>query len=482
MKTVSLKEPYSRISVSPEFTSVSGTSGLSLISPSQELHKVHSMSTNCLAASSTHIATARGSLIEVYEGQRLLYSLEKHSKPVKDLSWNTEGLLGSCSGDSKLFAWDSRQSVPAIEFSATRGVSINCLSWSRLSSNVLVSAHDTALKIWDTRLPFKSLATYKTAHPGKICLLDFHHIDANKLLTVGILNNLKLWKTSASKIQKLESVRTANPVIKALFAPAGNYIVYNLEHAEDTLWVLDTDSSTVKNWDVTCSGAIEDMDWAGDELLTLSVDSVVRYHEFVEQSFCGSKQEFSFKPSTEYEPSTFDREIQVVKDEPGVVIEQVGVSTRCCLVRVETEKHYLRCTVKFPVDYPYSPPELLLQESSIRNKLELRRLEKNIQKKLSSLARQSTVYLRDFFATLQEVLKKHSEGTTVNLVQELELEQVYVSGESLSVEGDEYSQSIPSASHLWTHSGHLIAFFTNKGIQLREDHEYDFFYGVKSIK
>ncbi|XP_031776715.1 GATOR complex protein WDR59-like isoform X2 [Nasonia vitripennis] len=100
------------------------------------------------------------------------HSLRAHTRVVSDLNWHPKDpdILATCSIDTYIHIWDIRdQRKPSLSLSAVAGASQ--VQWNVLSPNMLATAHDGDIKIWDQRKG-NSPAQYIAAHLTKMYGLD----------------------------------------------------------------------------------------------------------------------------------------------------------------------------------------------------------------------------------------------------------------------------------------------------------------------
>lgn len=79
-------------------------------------------------------------------------SLRAHTRVITDLNWHQTdpNLLASCSVDTFIHIWDLRDPRrPSLSLSAVAEASQ--VRWNRIGSNLLATAHDGDIKLWDQR-------------------------------------------------------------------------------------------------------------------------------------------------------------------------------------------------------------------------------------------------------------------------------------------------------------------------------------------
>jgi WD repeat-containing protein 59 len=63
--------------------------------------------------------------------------------------------------------------------------------WNKHNGNLLASAHDIQVEIWDLRK--SAPVTFITAHPTKIANIDWSPVAENELITCSADGTVKLW-------------------------------------------------------------------------------------------------------------------------------------------------------------------------------------------------------------------------------------------------------------------------------------------------
>ncbi|CAG9317459.1 unnamed protein product [Blepharisma stoltei] len=500
MTTVTLNEAYSIVAVYKDQIAVGGTNGISIVDLQGQQEHLSDIETQNLSWSKDGLlAASRGKVLDVYKGKELIWSVTKHIRNIRDIKWNDANLITSCSTDSKLFAWDIRTKEPAITFNATKGVGVYRLAWSHHSSDILASAHDTALKLWDARLPRKSLATVKAAHPGRILCLDWHHTDSSKLLSSGVLSYIKVWKSSSTNVSVLNSAQYHPPIVKTLFTPSSNRIVCVTEQSEGKLHILDADDLRPKLYYNLRSASIEDVAWGENKLIVLSADRVLNViegqaliEEKIKEDEDSAEEEFEGEVSNLYieEKGSISLEEELNKAEKkfrgqGMNIEDKGMGQRYCVVRISNERNYIRYLFKFPQDYPKSPPILTLQGFSIDVKEHIKSIEKKtlkISTNRSKNSQNSFIKLCDYILKSINKISPPPEmlfdGLEADIVQDEEdiIENTYRSA---------LISSCPASSgHCWHPSGKLFTFIcyrpTEQNTDENENTTDDFFEDIKA--
>ena len=89
----------------------------------------------------------------------------------------------------------------------------------------------------------------------------------------------------------------------------------------------------------------------------------------------------------------FEEEIKTLQQFPkeGIVIEDFGLGQRYCLIRVHNRREFLKYMATFPIDYPDSPPNFVLNSCSkyLSTSVpdEIKRLEMELHRKVKQLCR-----------------------------------------------------------------------------------------------
>ncbi|XP_017879158.1 GATOR complex protein WDR59 isoform X2 [Ceratina calcarata] len=170
-------------------------------------------------------------------------SLKAHTRVVSDLNWHPKepDILASCSIDTFIHIWDIRdQRRPTLSLSAVAGSSQ--VRWNTLSPNMLATAHDGDIKIWDQRKG-NSPMQYIAAHLTKIYGLDWCPFQQNQLATSSQDCTVKIFDISNPR--RAENILTTNsPVWRARYTPFGEglvtIVVPPLRRGENSLSLWNT--------------------------------------------------------------------------------------------------------------------------------------------------------------------------------------------------------------------------------------------------
>jgi WD40 repeat protein len=298
-----------------------------------------------------------GKKLCIRKDREATWTNDLHLRNVTDVSWRDTDVFSSGATDSQVFAWDRRQPNPSIVFNAPKGVSCYCLAWSPSSSHLLASSHDNAIKIWDARLPRKSLSTVKSAHTGRISSMEWSAEDNSLLLTADLLSSIKLWNVNGQQVLPVHQHVALSPIVKARFSPTSDLIVYALNQRENNLHKLHSEFRYLGSL-TTPKSHILDIEWHFSSLLTLSADRSLCFWSIGEEDssapslaqFAGRDLHLDMESFENYET-----EITYLRDNlqsPDVKLEEVNMAQRLCIVKLSNDDQFIRILAEFPIDYP----------------------------------------------------------------------------------------------------------------------------------
>ncbi|KAL0478615.1 WD repeat-containing protein [Acrasis kona] len=362
------------------------------------------------ASTSSYIANTLLDMIQIWDlsnaSTPLLSNFKAHNRTVTGLHWSPQdtNLLATCAADSVLSLWDIRDEnkTPVRQFN-TGGPSQ--LRWNPLSSNIIASAHDGEVRIWDIRRTDTHI-TFITAHLSTVLSLDWSPKHEDQLVTCGQDRQIKIWSYNQPKECKL-NVTTAQPVSRVRYTPFGQGLVtvsQKVDH-QVRLWSL-SNASEVTNINVFYghTDVVKSFDFRQDpnkstlhlsllllimtaQLITWSKDQTLRTWSFTPnmKEDCGdqiteglphrSPSVNNISTSLNAEPQspstnndehlmrkkinnqqpvvTYNQECNRINDLlPQVTIESISPRSRCCIFKIETSGAKLRLQVIFPLIYP----------------------------------------------------------------------------------------------------------------------------------
>lgn len=463
MLTIPLDQVYSCIAATKDKIAVCGKSGVSLLNSKYELSKISEVNSYSLSFSPLGLlGVCSGKNLEVYDNLNKIWNVEKHSRRVQDLSWSQSGLLASCSKDSKLLVWDLRTPQPCIAFNPTKGLGVYCVAWSRISSDIIASGHETALKLWDARLPKKALCTVRSAHPGRIIHLDWHY-SQNNLLSSSLLSTVKVWKTTSTNLAMVNSVQTYFQSIQTCFSPDNNRVLYISEKNDEKIHFLGGDDlKAISSFYI--GNTVEDMDWHDKSLAVLCADRMLKIVNFdgkdLEDRGENVVEVFSDSDAIECSISviSFEEEIKHLQDShrEGIVVEDIGYNNRYSLIRIHNDREFLRYMLTFPMDYPDSPPDFSLQSYSKYLSTtvpeELKRIDSELQKKSKWLCKSKSFTVQK----ICDFLVNH-----LNQITSTDGYEDFNDFLDAKLDYPNYSKNTPvSCIHSWHTSGELLIFIS----------------------
>ncbi|XP_076671649.1 WD repeat domain 59 isoform X3 [Andrena cerasifolii] len=253
-------------------------------------------------------------------------SLKAHTRVVSDLNWHPKepDIIASCSIDTFIHIWDIRdQRRPCSSFSAVAGSSQ--VRWNSLSSNMLATAHDGDIKIWDQRKG-NSPMQYIAAHLTKIHGLDWCPFQQNQLATSSQDCTVKVFDISNPR--RAESILTTNsPVWRARYTPFREglvtIVVPQLRRGENSLLLWNTTSLNAPIYTfVGHTDVVLEFQWRhqkienGDyELISWSKDQCLRIYKIDPflKKVCGHGIDDSASIYTQYSEDNNLRTLQSVQ-------------------------------------------------------------------------------------------------------------------------------------------------------------------------
>lgn len=219
-----------------------------------------------------------------------------HTRAITDINFHSKDpeMLATSSIDSYIHCWDMRNPRKPAQSFAEFFSGANQVKWSRHNENIIASAHDSRVFIWDKRKNSIPVAIIK-AHPLKVNGLDFSRTESNKLMTCSNDRTVKIWNFEKDLQNPVYTIATDFPVGRARFTPFGSgAVIMPSRGGRNSLSLVDikdkTGVSALKSeYDFTahtepvrefvwrsrgsCQNDIEDRDF---QLVTWSKDKDVR--------------------------------------------------------------------------------------------------------------------------------------------------------------------------------------------------------------
>ncbi|WRT65038.1 uncharacterized protein IL334_001980 [Kwoniella shivajii] len=121
-------------------------------------------------------------------------SIDAHSRAITDINWHAlnPNLMATVSMDAGIRGWDLRcWDRPFMRLCAW-GAAGTQVKWNRRHENVVATAHNSLVQIWDNRKGSVPLTTIH-AHDSKIYGIDWDRRDRDKLVTCSLDKTIKFW-------------------------------------------------------------------------------------------------------------------------------------------------------------------------------------------------------------------------------------------------------------------------------------------------
>eukprot|EP01132_Coremiostelium_polycephalum_P009040 gene9040-11073_t len=180
----------------------------------------------------------------------LLGQFNSHTRAISDLSWSLfdNNVLATTSADSFVNIWDLRSPKKAIKFKSLSSHILGAIQvkWNKFNSNVLASAHESNLMIWDLRKENQELNT--TVHSARVYGIDWSPHDPSEIITCSQDKTVKIWTYPNPKPKAI--ISTSNPVLRAKYLPVGKGIVTISDRGENhiRLWSLSDQSVPISTF------------------------------------------------------------------------------------------------------------------------------------------------------------------------------------------------------------------------------------------
>ncbi|KAH6855083.1 hypothetical protein B0I37DRAFT_423167 [Chaetomium sp. MPI-CAGE-AT-0009] len=151
------------------------------------------------------------------------HSLQAHSRAITDANFSAHhpDSLATCAVDGYVYCWDLRRPRQPVLAFCDWFAGATQVKYNRQDPNVLASAHDRWLHIWDAR---KSAEPVKTidAHTSKIYGIDWNRTVSTALVTCSLDKSIKFWDYGKDDEKPQRVIRTDFPVWRARHTPFGH--------------------------------------------------------------------------------------------------------------------------------------------------------------------------------------------------------------------------------------------------------------------
>ncbi|CAB0044631.1 unnamed protein product [Trichogramma brassicae] len=301
------------------------------------------------------------------------HNLKAHTRVVSDLNWHPKDpdILATCSIDTYIHIWDIRdQRKPSLSLSAVAGASQ--VRWNALAPNMIATAHDGDVKIWDQRKG-NSPVQYIAAHLTKIYGLDWCPFQQSQLATSSQDSTVKFFDTSNPR--RAESILTTNsPVWKARYTPFGEglvtIVVPQLRRGENSLLLWNTSNlSTPIYTFVGHTDVVLEFQWRHPksrnyqsvqelELQDSTNEREINYTvKKPDHLTLNNDHETSVDPDVQSptQPKTLQQEFSLINmNIPNIEVNAMDAADRSCTVTASNKNYNVVLKVNFPGNYPYS--------------------------------------------------------------------------------------------------------------------------------
>ncbi|XP_037051412.1 GATOR complex protein Wdr59 [Bradysia coprophila] len=352
-------------------------------------HEVSSAEWAICEHSQEYCALATSQLIEVITWRSghptLIHSLRAHTRVITDIDWHMKHphLLASCSIDTFTHLWDLRDPrKPILSLSAVCMSGATQVGFNRVSGNLLATAHDGDLRIWDQRMGSCPIQ-YITAHLSRIHGINWSHYYETHLTTASQDGTVKYFDINNPRRAE-RIITTSSPVWRARYTPFADglvtVIVPHLGRGENSLllWNNSKQSAPICSF-VGHTDVVLDFAWrpkrnqssSDMELITWSRDQSVRVWRIDEalQKQCESPQpeddafESSNRLNVPSKPSrnrtqpscSLQHEFSLLNTNiPHIDVEVLDPIKRNATLRITVNGLVIMLQVTFPITYPDS--------------------------------------------------------------------------------------------------------------------------------
>ncbi|KAL2180905.1 uncharacterized protein P884DRAFT_191538 [Thermothelomyces heterothallicus CBS 202.75] len=168
------------------------------------------------------------------------HSLQAHSRAITDVNFSAHhpDFLATCAVDGYVYCWDLRRPRQPVLSFCDWFAGATQVKYNRQDPNVLASAHDRRLHIWDVRRSVEPLKTID-AHTSKIYGVDWNRINSTCLVTCSLDKSIKFWDYGKDGDEPQRVIRTDFPVWRARHTPFGYGLLAMPQTEPGNLFLFD---------------------------------------------------------------------------------------------------------------------------------------------------------------------------------------------------------------------------------------------------
>jgi WD40 repeat protein len=177
--------------------------------------------TFCCSSFITSLQANTDTLIWNLEDRRsaLQSVLHCHHRPVNDIAWSPfePHILATCSSDTNVFVWDLRDTRKALKLKTFCAWTVSAwhVRWNRHNPQLLASAHEGEIRLWDLRKEAAPITSI-TAHMSKITGIDWSYHSEHELLSCSQDKQVKFWNIRTPNVCQ-QTLQTGTAVARARY-------------------------------------------------------------------------------------------------------------------------------------------------------------------------------------------------------------------------------------------------------------------------
>lgn len=363
-------------------------------------------------------------------------------------------MLATCSIDTFTHLWDLRDpKKPILSLSAVCMSGATQVGFNRVSGNLIATAHDGDLRIWDIRKGSRPVQ-YITAHLNRIHGINWSHTQDYTLITASQDGSVKFFDiNNPRRAERIITTATPSPVWRARYTPPPAFkdglvtiVVPHLgssDSSENSLLLWNNSKSSQSQSTPVCSfvghnDVILDFAYRNQrpyqsddlEIFTWSRDQTFRVWKLDKelQRLCSQSSietesgeiALDYHQGTSLQPScSLQHEFSLIyfPNIPGIQNYECDPQKRNAMIRIVANGYVIVLQVIFPSGYPVlnQPPVFeFCQGTSLDETLSLK-LMKVLKDTASSRVKKGRTCLENCLRALVGDLKKESGGDKAHL-------------------------------------------------------------------